>query len=428
MGLQFIKNIIKKYISHQNFFKLKVFKLKYLHYKQLKRIRKKEGKINIVFFILHKSIWKYDKIYQLFANDDRFNTTILICPYGYLGEEFMKAEMNTAYDYFKQKGYNVIKALKEDNIWLDPRKELEPDIIFWGSPYYQGKFSNYYIMDLRDILGCYVPYNFGNSHLLEYFYNLDFHNVLWKLFAETDIHKEYSEKTARNKGNNVIVTGFPGTDVFLEKQNESFPHLWKHKDTKKIIWAPHHTIISDGTFVCNSSFNIYCEEMFSLLEKYKGKIEIVFKPHPLLKPKLYDAPNWGKEKTDEYYNRWENHPYGGLNLGDYVGLFKSSDAMIHDSGSFLTEYLYTEKPVLRTDRDDTITDRLNSFGKMAYNVHYIAKEIKEIEKFIEMVINNSEDTKKAERIAFKQQYLIPPNGKTASENIYDFIKSQLNLK
>lgn len=416
-------SIFEKIIGKDRFFRLKLLKNRHLHNKALNKIKNKE-KINVVFLLIHTSVWKYEKLYHLFEKDSKFNPIVLVCPYTIFGEENMLSEMNMAYNTFKEKGYNVIKSLKDDSSWIDIKKELNPDIIFFTNPHNLTK-NEYYIQYLKEFLTCYVPYNFGNSHLMKLFYDQDFHNRVWKLFAETEIHKEYSEKTARNRGNNVIVTGFPGTDVFLEKQNESFPHLWKHKDTKKIIWAPHHTIDDDKSFISFSSFNIYCEEMFSLLEKYRGKIEIVFKPHPLLKPKLYEDPNWGKEKTDEYFARWENHPYGGLNTGDYVDLFLSSDAMIHDSGSFLTEYLYTEKPVLRTDRDDTITNRLNSFGKMAYNVHYIAKELTEVERFIEMVINNSEDTKKAERITFKQKYLLPPNGKTASENIYNYIKTQL---
>ncbi|MEC5394199.1 CDP-glycerol glycerophosphotransferase family protein [Riemerella anatipestifer] len=416
-------NISEKIIGKDNFFRLKLIKLKYIHQKELKRIRKKE-KINVVFFLIHHAVWKYEKLYHLFENDPRFAPSILVCPYMMYSSDVMHKDMNNAYEIFKKEGYNVKKALKEDNTWVDVKEELQSDIIFFGNPHFITK-PHYYIYYLKNILSCYVPYNFGNSHMLNMFHNQDFHNLLWKLFAETEIHKQYSVKTARNKGDNVVVTGFPGTDVFLETQNKSFENLWKHPHTKKILWSPHHTIDDNKDFISFSSFNTYHEEIFSLLEKYKGKLEIIFKPHPLLKLKLYDDPDWGKEKTDTYFSRWETHPYGGLSLGRYEDLFLSSDAMIHDSGSFLIEYLYTEKPVLRTDRDDSICDRLNSFGKMAYNVHYIAKNLNDIEQFIGMIINSSEDTLKEKRKEFKQQFLLPPNGKTASENIYNFIKSQL---
>jgi CDP-glycerol glycerophosphotransferase (TagB/SpsB family) len=155
----------------------------------------------------------------------------------------------------------------------------------------------------------------------------------------------------------------------------------------------------------------------------KGAIEIIFKPHPLLKVKLYNDSEWGIEKTNEYYNKWKNHNYGGLNESEYINLFKTSDALIHDSGSFLIEYLYLNKPVLRTDKDDSIKERLNSFGKMAYDVHYIAKNKNEIIEFIDHVIFKERDKLINKRLELKNTYLIPPNNKSASQNIFNYIKS-----
>ena len=41
--------------------------------------------------------------------------------------------------------------------------------------------------------------------------------------------------TYLNKGKNVFVSGFPGTDTFLLKEDTCQNNLWKQKDTKKII-------------------------------------------------------------------------------------------------------------------------------------------------------------------------------------------------
>ena len=73
---------------------------------------------------------------------------------------------------------------------------------------------------------------------------------------------------------------------------------------------------------------------------------IAFKPHPILKPKLYKHALWGKERTDAYYHCWETMENTQLEMSDYIDLFMTSDAMIFDSVSFMTEYLYTKKPAL----------------------------------------------------------------------------------
>lgn len=64
---------------------------------------------------------------------------------------------------------------------------------------------------------------------------------------------------------------------------------------KKIIWAPHHSLEDCGGLQL-STFLSYYKFFFELAQKYFNDIQIVFKPHPLLKEKLYQHPDWGKEK------------------------------------------------------------------------------------------------------------------------------------
>jgi CDP-glycerol glycerophosphotransferase (TagB/SpsB family) len=308
--------------------------------------------------------------------------------------------------------------------WLDVKQEVRPDIVFFTNPHKLTK-DEYYITHFTDCLTCYAPYNFGNSHLYQMMHNQLFHNYLWRLFAETNLHKEFSVKFAQNKGKNVLVTGFPGTDVFLN-HNYIPINVWKQKNEniKKIIWAPHHSIETNTSFLSYSSFLIYSDFLIKMANEFKGIIQIAFKPHPILLNKLYEHSDWGKEKTDAYYAQWENMENGQLVVGDYVDLFLTSDAMIHDSGSFLIEYLYTGKPVLHLDSDENITDRMNEFGILALNQHYRAINERQIQEFIQAVINNT-DEKKADREAFLATRLIPPNQKSASENIFDEIVKQL---
>lgn len=392
-------------------------------YKQ-KKIRQK-SKIKVVFLLIHESVWKYDGVYRLMENDNRFEPIIVVCPYISKGEEIMLREMNKAFTSAKSKGFKAIKAYNETTkLWLDIKKEIKPDIVFFTNPHQLTK-DEYYINHFRDCLTCYVPYNFGNSHLYQQMHNQLFHNYLWRLFAETEFHKGLSVKYARNRGINVIVTGYPGIDILLD-ENYIPENFWKQKDDriKKIIWAPHHTIDNNIEFLSFSSFLIYADFMIKIAHEYKGKIQISFKPHPLLFDKLCDPLVWGKKRTEEYFHQWESMENGQLDEGGYTDLFLTSDAMIHDSGSFLIEYLYTCKPVLHTNRDETISDRLNAFGLLAFNQHYHAKKESDIKVFIENILNNK-DERKTEREFFLAEKLLPPNKMTASENIYNELIKQL---
>ena len=77
---------------------------------------------------------------------------------------------------------------------------------------------------------------------------------------------------------------------------------------------------------------------------------------------------------------------GLLCEGDYNDLFLTSDAMIHDSMSFIAEYLYVMKPSLFLMNDPDIENRLNDFGRMAVRQHYHAYNEQDISDFIENVV------------------------------------------
>jgi hypothetical protein len=120
-------------------------------------------------------------------------------------------------------------------------------------------------------------------------------NYAWRLFYPNEMYKKIASQLARNKGVNISVTGYPLADDFAEKEN-NFNDVWKIKDRKikRIIWAPHHTIeVNNSSFLANYQF------MFDIAQKYIDKIQIAFKPHPLLKAKLYDL-NHGVKKEQMF--------------------------------------------------------------------------------------------------------------------------------
>ena len=234
-----------------------------------------------------------------------------------------------------------------------------------------------------------------------------------------------ARRYSRNSGKNVSITGFPGGDAFVYGGRVG-PDVWKNPDTtlKRIIWAPHHTV-ERGTELSYSCFLRYHQVMLEIACRFHDKLQIAFKPHPLLKEKLNLHDEWGHKRTDDYYQRWNSINNGQVNTDDYVNLFNTSDAMIFDSVSFITEYLYCGKPALFICSDPNVLERFNEFGKLALAQHYHAVNELEILDFIEKVVCNGEDAKKDIRASFYKDYLVPPNNKSASENVYDEIVKEI---
>jgi CDP-glycerol glycerophosphotransferase (TagB/SpsB family) len=248
-------------------------------------------------------------------------------------------------------------------------------------------------------------------------------NYCWKVFYPNESYKKTASKLAKNKGENIYVSGYTLSDDFKKNELNDFdPWKLKNKNIKRIIWAPHHSI--DKITVDNSSFLENHDFFIEIANKYKNFIQIAFKPHPLLKSKLYEHNDWGKEKTDEYYSSWNSNDNSFFSDGEYINLFIKSDALIHDCGSFMIEYLYTKNPVIYISRQDTTY--LSDFGKKAFNMHYKGSSNSEIENFIKNVVMENDDPMKNKRHEFYTKYLEVNNGVMVSTKIWDYINLNIN--
>lgn len=380
------------------------------HALALKTLKRKDT-INCCFFALFEEVWKYDGVYQLMEKHPRFNPTILVCPVVNYGKENMIIRMERCFHTLKMKGYNVIRSYDQDtDTFVDVKKSLKPDIIFYTNPYRGLIDDRFYITNFEDVLTVYVPYFISSNNDYQLSCNEELHNLVWRMYSETEFHRQLSIKFANNKGVNAVNSGYPGIEAFL-----NFTRSDRAGDRKTIIWAPHHSIKKEG-LIYYSCFLRYCDDMIELAQKYVNDVFFVFKPHPVLKNKLYDK--WGKEKTDAYYEKWKDMENTTLNEGEYENLFIQSDAMIHDCASFLVEYLYLNKPVMRTLNGEDLNEMFNSFGLQCIENHYLAHTMHDVEDFVQNVINGV-DPLKEQRTAFVENVLKPKG--SPSQNIIDDI-------
>lgn len=259
-----------------------------------------------------------------------------------------------------------------------------------------------------------IPY-YMSTITEEWVVNQRINLLCWRQFLDNDSCRESWSKVHRLKGMTYAVTGLPVMDELLTPK-EDFEDVWPVDDgRKRIIYSPHHTIADmHWSGIGYSTFLDYCETMLALRDKYKDRVYFVFKPHPSLRDRL--SKIWGEDAAKAYYRRWEVPGVSHVELGKYLSLFKYSDALIHDCGSFTVEYMYVDNPVMYLVRDSSHTENMIPYAREAFDLHYKGKCVSDIEQFIQNVIDGR-DSLKEQRASFKQQYLLPPDGRTACENI-----------
>lgn len=383
-----------------------------------------QGKARVLFFLQTPSVWKYDSLYWKLEESECFEPLVVVSPYNvhinYDKDECFRVMRQTE-EFAKSQKYNYVSTYNwETHKWLNIKKLYQPDIVFFTKPY-KDTLPAYHIYNFPEALTLYLPYGINCINLFHNTYGLPFQALLWKFLVETEFQKHFAEIYEKSHGDNVEIVGALAEEKLMQKEYEA-KDVWKPQEKKKkrIIWAPHHTVDYLFNF---SNFLNYCEDMLRLAEEYKDEVQFAFKPHPVLKFKLINL--WGLEKTEDYYNRWAQLENGQIEQGDYIDLFKTSDAMIHDCASFTVEYLYAQKPVLFQIRDEKVKEEFNSFGQLCLEQHYLAYSIEETEKFIREIVIAGEDSKKEQRERFYKDYLYPKDGIMPSEKIFNILKTTL---
>lgn len=393
-------------------------KVRLEQYRRIQKI-KKENHATVVFLVASLPMWRYQGVLDILATDKRFDVSIVIVPFALYALSEKEKVHQQIEDYFKQQNVEIYDATTKDNAIVIAEK-LDPDIIFYPQ-HYSNLFKNCWdFQHYKDRLICYIPYALYTLDV-DWAYLAEFNTVAWRMYFASSIHKDNAKRYSYEYGRNVKVVGEPHADDFLNS-NGLCP--WPDNGKKRVIYAPHFQIVPNDMFYRPSFLWTY-DVMLDIAKQYSDKLQISFKPHPRLFSELCKNPEWGEERARTYYEQWKNMPNTQFEDGDFIDLFKGSDALIHDCGSFTAEYQYTQKPCMFLTKDlKSVRDELCRFGKGCLDNHYIGSSTDDVKKFITEVVFGENDPKKEQRQKFYKDYLLPPNAISTAENVYnDIVKS-----
>lgn len=400
------KKTIKRYLSAPSVLRARRTKLRNIMSKR---------PLKVAFQVAQISKWKCESVLRLMQEDTRFEPFIWCVPVSGVmhlqNPALHEQEVNRIVSFFTQRNIRVCTYPSINKFPADER----PDLIFIHEAY-DAIFPSESFQGLTKELLCYVPYGYHNSTSKESLDGIG-NNIAIFNFYENPSIKTDASPVATNGGRNIYISGHPMADLFATAKG-SPRHAWKdcEKPMKRVIWAPHWSITSDLSWFTSGTFLKNAQGMLDLAIRYKDEIQFSFKPHPHLYRVLSDLPGWGKEKTKDYYRQWEEMPNTQLDEGDYAELFMHSDAMIHDSGSFILEYLYADKPCMFLIDGEGYSG-YNQMTKAALNAYHQGLTEDDIDHFLRTCVCGGEDSKKETRQEVLKTYLLPPNGVSAAENI-----------
>lgn len=375
-------------------------------------------KINIVFFVISMSMWKYHDLFLQLKDDTRYNPVIVPFVVPYSTPEISKEMRDDIIEYcqtnsFTCEEYFDYKEFKYKNC----ENLYNADVVVFTQPY-DTAFKELKIKNFMEkSLFLYTPYGVQVDESSQFYDNL-LQNIAKFIFLSCPLELECQKQASRNHGQNARVVGL---QIFDEIKNEEITP-WKEDNRKKIIWAPHHSIRKID-MLYKSNFLEICDDMLELAKQTADKFQFAFKPHPSLRGKLNEI--WGRDKTDWYYKQWDSLENTFVADSRYAALFKFSDALIHDCSSFTCEYLVTGHPALFLSKGGHNLG-LNEFGSACYDQHYKGSSIKDIRHFLENQVSDGNDYMKENRNSFVEKELISYNDKGVGKNMFNSLEELLS--
>lgn len=415
--------LFEKQVLNLSTLKLNKFILNLRYFLHLIKCRccVKYRKLRVAFLITESEKWtSHASIYEAMKNSEHFEPFVLLTYFKDQVEQVSPEEhMKKNIKFLEERGIKYYKAYERGFFYK--LKEFKPDIIFYQQPWAITSIQSV-LNASKNSLVCYNPYCFHSlKAYVDYLYG--FHGYVWKYFVESTLHKKDYEK--RYGAKNIVATGSPKIDCYKFLNKEIMNSLWKSKDKKRIIYAPHHAFASEldyrvSTFLENGEFILQ-------LAKKHPETEWIFRPHPVLIQRILRYKVMTLQEIENYYNQWKE--VGSIYTGnDYYELFASSDCLITDCISFLAEYLPSEKPVLHLRKNQDIQDKeFNDLVKTITNDYYKIYDNKTLAKTFEEVVLNGKDFLKEKRIK-NIALLKKENNETNGQKIVKYLEEQLWIK
>jgi hypothetical protein len=360
-------------------------------------------KVKIIFLITtDHGLLQFGPLYEKLLQDEVFEPQFILVPN--MQQELQGSFSINLIDKAREKfGYKNIDFIFS----VDDLKRIKPAYVF-----YQTTFSIQHPTCLpKDVSTfakvCFMPYGF---YLTDYTFNKlskEFLANAHTIFFESPKSLEVMDlildaETAKIAKSKTVISGLPKLEELkkytmeFEKNPRKFDYLWKGKNTKRIIWAPHWSLFWNGspTGFCTLLNNLdYICEIF----RHNKNLECVLRMHPFLEDALVRNKIFEEESLRQFLNFIDSQPNMRVDRSDnYFDLFVSSTAMITDGVSFLAEYSLTKKPLLNTINENG--PELNPLGEAIRSNLYTAVNNIEIKDFIERVILNEDDFMQESRI------------------------------
>jgi glycosyltransferase involved in cell wall biosynthesis len=389
------------------------------------RLRDPSERLSIGLVVNEAAKWNASSLVRAFADEERIDARLYLTsfPKKHDDEQRRRAYFAEQRRFFAAQGLPVTSLHDEDGALQLPIEDVEADVFFLQQPW---GMKDYPRRLVDRALTVYLHYGFMMMANHGMHYNIgSFHPYLWRYFAQTDGHRLMHIGHDPAMAGRITVTGYPKLDVYLEPPPSEIPDAWRRtvdgEPDKRVIFAPHHALGKDNLGM--STFR-WTHEVLLQLAIDNPQIQWVYKPHPGLRDSVVRNEVMTREEYLAYECAWAELPNANVyDTGAYFGIFRTSDALITDCGSFLAEYLPSGGPIVWLTENSSVG--LNKVGRSLADGYYAAGSTDELLSAFEQVIVRGDDPLTAVRK--ERSMLLFPSGGRAADRVVSHLKDSFGL-
>jgi hypothetical protein len=348
--------------------------------------------VTVGFVVCSPAKWSTQALFEALSADRDFRPVFFPC----LSDAEMRqprasraAAYATTRHYFAGLGPIALDLYDPATDRMHDARNITADVVFIQQPWGMQDLPRQIV---QRALPAYVHYGYPviRNDTMQFGLRA-FHPFLWCHFVPDATQARAMAAGGTPQAAHMPVTGHPKLDAYLTPApDRSNASVWPNSSAthrKRVIFAPHHALAAGSLNLATFAWS--GPAMLDLIQT-NPQLDFVLKPHPNL---AYEMGRGGKELAtsfDAVMRGWHDAPNAAvLQGGDYFDLFRSSDAMITDSGSFLAEYLPSGAPLIRLVKDGSAP--LNASGEALAPAFYTARDAQTLSQLFESVILQGDD-------------------------------------
>lgn len=342
------------------------------------------GRLRVAFLVCDASMFSAEPVFQAMVDDARFEPFIAVVPRVTRGEAFLRETLAKTQTTLLARYPGNVESLYDPETRTARSLEGRADLVFTSIIYDDQTLEQYNVDAVSTyalVAGMLYGYGGMTNSSLARVRDSPMVSAFWRFFAPNEAVAASFRVCNPYLSEATVVSGYPKMDRLASI-------VPRPRRPKTILVCPHHTLArGPGVMLALSNFLRFAD-FFLRLPKMFPDVKFVFRPHPLLFPRLSTREWWGTAQTARYRAEMEAMPNVEFQQGgDYFETFANSDALIHDCGSFLAEYFYTgRRQCYMAESEAALRSQYNDFGNRVLDHVSLASSEDEIVAFVRDVV------------------------------------------